>query len=577
MKNTTKLTAISLSAALAAGIFTGCANNAYETRNSLGGADYAQAPQDTQVSYAGTDSADWDGYVQAYPLGEAEAGYERNAAPADYTDSVYSENPEIIPPSAPDVNGPGFFPNTEEYNVILENGFTSVNEQPLSTFSIDVDTASYSNIRRMIQDGYIINPDAVRVEEMINYFNYDYKNPRGGPDPFSINLELSDCPWNSRSQLALIGLQAEKADLQDRVPMNLVFLIDVSGSMDSPDKLPLVQRSFEMLCEELDEKDRISIVTYSGAEKVVLEGEEGDNYRSLMRAINSLSAGGSTAGEAGITMAYKIAEEYFIEGGNNRIILATDGDLNVGISSEEELIRLIEEKRETGVFLTVLGYGTGNIKDNKLQALADNGNGMYAYIDSEREAHKVLVEDMGGTLIAVAKDVKIQVEFNPANILGYRLIGYENRALDDRDFSDDTKDAGEIGAGHTVTALYELVLVDDPYAPVLKYADDPEAETQTQAEESFSDELLTVSVRYKEPDEDVSKLLSIALNGSDHNPQLSGNIAFAAAVTEFGMLLKNSEYKGTSSYDGILALLSDYNFSDDEYKREFADLVRMVK
>lgn len=458
--------------------------------------------------------------------------------------------------------------NTEEYNSIKENSYTSVSANPLSTFSIDVDTASYTNLRRMIADGYSEIPEgAIRIEEMINYFDYDYPSPAEN-EPFSVTAEMTDCPWNEETKLMLVGLNAEDIDLEEREPMNIVFLIDVSGSMRSNDKLPLVQQAFSMLTEELTAKDRISIVTYAGSDSVILEGADGNDRVAVLDAINNLEAGGSTAGAAGINTAYDIAEKYFISGGNNRIVLATDGDLNVGISSESELTSLVEEKRESGVYLSVLGFGSGNIKDNKMEALADNGNGNYSYIDSELEARKVLVEEMGGTLYTVAKDVKIQVEFNPAYIKGYRLIGYENRALAAEDFADDTKDAGEIGAGHTVTALYEIVTVDSPMelsSSELKY------ESENAGEENG--ELLTVSVRYKAPDSDTSTLLEYPVKENVYSEKMSENLAFAASVAQFGLILRNSEYKGTSSCSDILNRLADYDLSADSYKTEFVSLV----
>ncbi len=462
--------------------------------------------------------------------------------------------------------------NTEEYNTIVENSYKSVAAEPLSTFSIDVDTASYTNLRRMINDGRDIIPNAIRIEEMINYFRYDYPEPNEG-EPFSVTTELTDCPWNEDTQLMLIGLQAEEVDMSDRAPMNLVFLIDVSGSMYSADKLPLVQKSFTLLTENLTARDRISIVTYAGEDKVVLEGADGNDQAAVLEAINELTAGGSTAGAAGITTAYKIAEKYFISGGNNRIILATDGDLNVGISSEAELTDLVEEKRESGVFLSVLGFGSGNIKDNKMEALADNGNGNYAYIDSLIEAKRVLVEEMGGTLVTVAKDVKIQVEFNPAYIKGYRLVGYENRMLAAEDFEDDTKDAGEIGAGHSVTALYEVVPVDSPMelaSADLKYESSEAAGVE-------NGELLTVALRYKEPDGDESKLLEYPVEEAAYSSEMSDNIAFAAAVAEFGLVLRESEYKGTADCESVLELLAQCDIDNDSYKTEFEQLVKEMQ
>lgn len=463
-------------------------------------------------------------------------------------------------------------PNAEEYNSITEAGFKNVLQNPLSTFSIDVDTASYSNVRRMIFNEEAVNSDAVRIEEMINYFTYDYPEPTDDV-PFSVNTEMYDCPWNEDTQLFLVGLQAEKIDLSDRKPMNLVFLIDVSGSMYSEDKLPLVQEAFAMLAENLNENDRISIVTYAGAEQVVLEGESGSNYPRIAESLYNLTAGGATAGAKGIVQAYKLAEKYYIEGGNNRVILATDGDLNVGLSSEEELTALIEEERETGVNLSVLGFGTGNLKDDRLEALADNGNGNYAYIDSLMEARKVLVQEMGGTLYTIAKDVKIQTEFNPEFVESYRLIGYENRALADEDFANDSVDAGEIGAGHSVTALYELVLTEKAVLAVndmeLKYQ-------ETEGTSPADTELMTISLRYKEPEGTESRLVEypILAEGSAGR-EMPENLAFAAAVAEFGMLLRDSEFAGTSSYAQITELLEQTDMHDD-YRQEFAELARLA-
>lgn len=460
--------------------------------------------------------------------------------------------------------------NTEEYNTIVENSYMSVAANPLSTFSIDVDTASYTNLRRMINDRSDIPESAIRIEEMINYFDYSYPAPAEN-EPFSVTTEMADCPWNDETKLMLIGLQAEDIDLSERAPMNVVFLIDVSGSMYSGDKLPLVQQSFSMLTENLTPQDRVSIVTYAGDDKVVLEGADGNQKQEILDAINSLEAGGSTAGAAGINTAYEIAEKYFISGGNNRIVLATDGDLNVGVSSESDLTDLVEKKRESGVFLSVLGFGSGNIKDNKMEALADNGNGNYSYIDSELEAKKVLVEEMGGTLFTVAKDVKIQVEFNPAYIKGYRLIGYENRALAAEDFEDDTKDAGEIGAGHTVTALYEIVTNDS----AMELSSDDLKYSENKGEENG--EMLTVAIRYKEPDGEQSKLLEYPVSESVYSETMSENLTFAAGVAQFGLVLRDSEYKGSSTCQSVLTLLADYDYSGDVYKDEFIYLVKQMK
>ncbi|TAH64771.1 MAG: DUF3520 domain-containing protein [Anaerolineaceae bacterium] len=461
--------------------------------------------------------------------------------------------------------------NAEEYNAITENNFKSVKNYPMSTFSVDVDTASYSNVRRMITSTGEVVPDAVRIEEMINYFKYDYEKPTGDL-PFSVNTELSDCPWNKDAKLLLIGLQARDIDLDDRPSSNLVFLLDVSGSMNSPNKLPLMQKAFIMLTENLNENDRISIVTYAGDERVVLQGARGDETMKIVSALEDLMAGGSTAGAAGIQRAYDLAEEYFIEGGNNRVILATDGDLNVGITSEGELTRLIENKRKNGVYLSVLGFGTGNIKDNKMEALADNGNGNYSYIDSVLEAKKVLVDEMGGTLFTVAKDVKLQVEFNPAYIKGYRLIGYENRLLNTEDFDDDTKDAGEIGAGHRVTALYEIALLTSEQ-------EIPESDLKYQSEQRLidSNEWLTINIRYKEPDQDRSQLLSVPVDESNYSSVMPENLSFASSVAAFGMILRDSKWKKDTSYDMILGILDNLELSADEYKDEFVSLVKKMK
>ncbi len=484
------------------------------------------------------------------------------------TTVMYDKAEDVMLGAVPETEEPDW--NTEEYNDIKENSYMSVAANPLSTFSIDVDTASYTNLRRMIRDKEDIPESAIRIEEMINYFNYDYPEPNGD-EPFSVTTEISDCPWNTDTKLMLVGLNAEEIDMSERAPMNIVFLIDVSGSMDRMDKLPLVQKSFSLLTENLTAQDRVSIVTYAGDDKVVLEGADGNQKEEILEAIDGLFAGGGTAGADGINTAYKIAEKYFISGGNNRIVLATDGDLNIGVSSESELTRLVEKKRKSGAFLSVLGFGTGNIKDNKMEALADNGNGNYSYIDSVLEARKVLVEEMGGTLFTVAKDVKIQVEFNPAYVKGYRLIGYENRVMAAEDFNDDTKDAGEIGAGHTVTALYEVVMKDSPMeldSGDLKYSENTGTE---------NGEMLTVAIRYKEPDGDTSKLLEYPLAADAYNAKMSPNLGFASCVAQFGLVLRESEYKGTATCDSILTQLDNYDISGDSYKSEFRELVEIMR
>ncbi|NLG05112.1 MAG: VWA domain-containing protein [Clostridia bacterium] len=472
--------------------------------------------------------------------------------------------------------------STEEYKDIEESGFKMVKNSPLSTFSADVDTASYSNLRRMINDGYRmedIPAGAVRIEEMINYFDYHYKSPRGS-DPFSVTTEIGDCPWNQDTKLMMVGIASEEVSLDEIKGNNLVFLLDVSGSMSDEDKLPLLQKAFSMLADNLTENDCVSIVTYAGDDRIVLEGASGSNSRKIKKAINNLEAGGSTAGSKGIKTAYKIAEEYYIKGGNNRVILATDGDLNVGLTSESELASLIEEERETGIFLSVLGFGTDNIKDNKMETLADKGNGNYAYIDGVREAKKVLVDEMGATLLTIAKDVKFQVEFNPAIVKGYRLIGYDNRALAAEDFNDDKKDAGEVGAGHSVTALYEIVTVEDDMPKDtgidLKYQDNNQTSKETQRY-SKDMEWLTVSIRYKKPSASKSELMEIPVTGKSYVRNNSDSFYFAAAVAEFGMLLKNSEYKESISCADVIDLLEQSDIRGDEYKEEFYELVDLMR
>lgn len=458
--------------------------------------------------------------------------------------------------------------NTEEYNKITERGFVSALKEPLSTFSIDVDTASYSNVRRYLQNGLEVPQDAVRIEEMVNYFRYDYPKPQG-EEPFSVYTEISDCPWNEKSKLLLIGLRGKEIDISDMPPGNLVFLIDVSGSMEDYNKLPLVKKALVMLVENLRPQDRISIVTYAGGDSVVLEGVSGDKKLEITEAIEYLEAGGATAGARGIETAYEIAKKYFINNGNNRVILATDGDFNVGVSSEGELTRLIKKKRKEGVYLSVLGFGQGNIKDNKMEALADNGNGNYAYIDSDLEAKKVLVEEMGGTLLTIANDVKIQVEFNPEKVKEYRLVGYENRMLNNEDFHDDTKDAGEMGAGHRVTALYEIIPLAEG-----ERVEENDLKYQYSVTKG-SDEWLNVQIRYKDPGAELSRLLSFPVDEGQVNSIMSDNLAFASAVAEFGLLLRDSEYKGNSSFENVYGRIANLpGIKEDPYKAEFMEMVK---
>jgi Ca-activated chloride channel homolog len=463
--------------------------------------------------------------------------------------------------------------NTEAYDHLDENPFRRVAADPLSTFSIDVDTASYANARRFLTSGQLPPAGAVRIEELINYFRFEYPNTNGDT-PFSVTTELTQCPWNPRHHLVLIGLQGRELPEVELPPRNLVFLLDVSGSMMPPDKLPLVRTAMRMLADQLTARDRVAIVVYAGSEGLVLPSTPADRKARIYEAIDGLEAGGSTNGGAGIRLAYRIARDNFIRGGVNRVVLATDGDFNVGVTSQDELVRLIEEQRASGVFLSVLGVGTGNLKDSTMEKLADKGNGNYSYLDSLHEARKVLVREAGGTLVTIAKDVKIQVEFNPKAAAGYRLIGYENRILRHEDFNDDKKDAGEIGAGHSVTALYEVVPagVDVPSAKVdpLKY--------QTPAQPSgaaSSDELMTVKLRYKAPDGDESRLVSATVR---NRPEpMRANIAFASAVAEFGMLLRGSQHAPAASYGAAIDRARRFKRDDpDGTRAEFVKLAELA-
>ena len=465
--------------------------------------------------------------------------------------------------------------NTEDYDNIVENKFLAATQNPLSTFSIDVDEASYSNVRRYLENGSIPPAGAVRIEEMINYFDYDYTKPTNG-EPFTVNTEISDCPWNPQHKLVHIGLQGKEIPVDNLPASNMVFLVDVSGSMNEANKLPLVQASMNMLVDQLREKDKVAIVVYAGSAGLVLPSTSGASKTKIKEAIDNLEAGGSTAGGEGIKLAYKTAKENFIKNGNNRIILATDGDFNVGASSDDELVRMIEQERKSGVFLSVLGYGMGNYKDNKMQQLADKGNGNHSYIDNISEARKVLVNEFGSTLFTIAKDVKIQIEFNPSKVQAYRLVGYENRMLASEDFNDDNKDAGELGSGHTVTALYEVIPVgvkDDFTKSVdpLKY--------QSSEKKIFSnntDEIMTIKLRYKKPDEDVSKLITHpVMDNHTAVENTSNNFRFSAAVAEFGLMLRSSEYKQQSSYSQVVSLAKGAKGTDDNgYRAEFIRLVQ---
>ncbi|MBN2524571.1 MAG: von Willebrand factor type A domain-containing protein [Bacteroidales bacterium] len=462
--------------------------------------------------------------------------------------------------------------NTEGYSTIHENGFKDVTINPLSTFSIDVDAASYANLRRFLNNGQKPPVDAVRIEEMINYFKYEYPQPED-EHPFTVNCELAECPWNKSNKLLHVGLQGKDIPVDDLPPSNLVFLIDVSGSMDYYNKLPLLKSAFKLLVDQIRPEDRVAIVVYAGASGLVLPSTSGKNKETILASLERLQAGGSTAGAAGLKLAYKVAEENFMENGNNRIILATDGDFNVGQSSNAEMERLIETEREKGVFISVLGFGMGNYKDDKMEIIADKGNGNYAYIDNIQEAKKVFVNEFGGTLFTIAKDVKIQIEFNPVKVKEYRLVGYENRLLNEEDFENDKIDAGELGSGHTVTALYELVLNDNEKDGKnrLKYQSTSVNETALE-----SNEVATIKLRYKEPDGYKSKLIeAIVHDESKTLAQASENFRFSAAVAEFGMHLRNSEFKGTTNIDSILELARNARGYDEEgYRSEFIRLVK---
>ena len=467
-------------------------------------------------------------------------------------------------------------PSREAYDRIQDNPYKLVRQDPLSTFSIDVDTASYANVRRFLTQNQLPPKDAVRIEELVNYFLYSYEEPKG-ERPFSVSVDLAQCPWAPKHRLARVALKGREPDLARRPASNLVFLLDVSGSMNQPNKLPLVKKSMKMLVDHLGENDRVAIVVYAGASGLVLPSTNCDRKEQVLAALDRLSAGGSTNGGAGIQLAYQTAVSHFIKGGTNRVLLATDGDFNVGVSNRGDLTRLIEEKAKSGVFLTVLGFGNGNLQDATLEQLSGKGNGTYAYIDSTREARKVMVEQIGGTLLTIAKDVKIQVEFNPARIGAYRLIGYENRMLAHQDFNDDKKDAGEIGAGLTVTAFYELVprgvKIEIPGVDPLKY------QAVAMAEEALANEAMTVKLRYKLPDSDTSTLLTATVKDEPKSiKQMSDDYIFATSVAAFGMVLRDSPYKGSASF-ALAEELGQTGARRDPngYRKEFLELLKRAK
>ncbi|HEY0876547.1 MAG TPA: von Willebrand factor type A domain-containing protein [Vicinamibacterales bacterium] len=469
-------------------------------------------------------------------------------------------------------------PDTATYAEITEHRFRRVSEHPLSTFSVDVDTASYANVRRFLNEGRLPPVDAVRIEELVNYFKYDYAPPRGEA-PVAITTEVAAAPWNPKHKLALVGLRAKPVDQERTPPRNLTFLLDVSGSMMPDNRLPLIKTAMRMLVDTLREEDRVAIVVYAGSSGVVLHPTAGNNKAVINGAIAELRAGGSTNGAAGIQLAYDLASESFVKGGINRVILATDGDFNVGVTSREALMRLIEEKRERGIFLSVLGVGDSNLQDATMEMLADKGNGNYSYLDSLQEGRRVLIAEAGSTLVTVAKDVKLQIEFNPRFVTAYRLIGYENRMLRKEDFNNDRKDAGEMGAGHTVTALYELVPADEPVPPgevdPLKYQQPVEQPATVAA--TNSTELMNIKVRYKAADGDTSRLLEFPVRAPDQDQRMTANLGFAASVAQFGMLLRRSEFKGAATWQDALSLAREHRGSDpDGYRAEFIRLIELA-
>lgn len=487
--------------------------------------------------------------------------YEEDYAPAEAISGEVSdgENPDNF--------------NTEEYDKITENAFKDAKQNPLSTFSIDVDNASYSNVRRFLTESQLPPPNAVRIEEMINYFDYDYPDATG-EHPFSIITEIGECPWNAENKLVHIGIQGKKLDYNSLKPCNLVFLIDASGSMEDENKLPLLKKSLRMLLNNLNDNDKVTIVAYAGAAGLVLPATKASDKNKILDAIDDINAGGSTAGGEGIILAYKMAKESYIKGGNNRVILATDGDFNVGTSSTGELVDLINEKRKDDIYLTILGLGMGNYKDGRMEQISNSGNGNYFYIDNIKEAEKVFVKEMRANMFTIAKDVKIQIEFNPAIVKGYRLIGYENRVMAAEDFTDDTKDAGELGAGHTVTALYEIIPVGSKQEVKthenLKYQENKTTIT------SQADEIMTVKFRYKPLDSDVSIPIEVAVKNTNVKlADCSDNFRFSASVAAFGMLLRNSEFKGTATYEMAMNLANGAMKNDEMgYKQEYVGLIK---
>ncbi|MBY0458128.1 MAG: VWA domain-containing protein, partial [Gemmataceae bacterium] len=460
--------------------------------------------------------------------------------------------------------------NAEVYGVYRENEFRSPKVAALSTFSADVNTASYSNVRRMLNDGQLPPASAVFLAEFVNYFPYQYAQPKGD-DPVAFYVEMGPCPWNRHHHLVRIGVQAYQIPADKMPARNLVFLIDTSGSMSAPNRLPLVKKSLELLVDKLTEKDRVSIVTYAGDSRVALVPTKGNDKKTILDVVTSLRAEGSTNGEGGITKAYQLAQDTFLQDGVNRVILCTDGDFNVGVTDNGDLVKLIEEKRKSKVFLTILGYGMGNYKDDRLKELANHGNGHHAYIDTIEEARKVFVEQ-GGALVCVAKDVKFQVDFNPAKVNAYRLVGYENRLLKDEDFKNDAKDAGDMGSGHQVTVLYEIVpagvKIDLPDVEVSKYQQPKDKD----GKDAFADEWMTVRMRYKHPEAEVSKQLETALKGAVAK-ELTEDFRFASAAASFGMILRDSKFRGAMTYAGVLEEAQGcLTFDPNGHRKQFLEL-----
>jgi Ca-activated chloride channel family protein len=507
------------------------------------------------------------------------SGMQNDQHTEEYTKSEEAPvTDEVTTGTDPDKKGDTTNFNTEEYGKIIENPFLVAKENPLSTFSIDVDNASYSNVRRYLKEMNQLPPNgAVRLEEMINYFDYTYPQPKG-EHPFSITTEIAVAPWNKDHQLIHIGLQGKSLNYEDLKPCNLVFLVDCSGSMSDENKLPLLKKSLKLLLAQLGDQDKISIVAYAGAAGLILPATRATEKDKILKALDKLESGGSTAGGAGIELAYKVAKENLIVGGNNRVILATDGDFNVGVSSTDQLVKLIEEKRKDDIYITLCGFGMGNYKDGRMEQIAQYGNGNYFYIDNIREAEKVFVREMRANMFTIAKDVKIQIEFNPNLVKAYRLIGYENRLLKKEDFDDDTKDAGELGAGHNVTAIYEIIPVGSASKQTLKSA--PDLKYQNTSVGNNQTDLMTVKFRYKPIKSDKSVLLEeILKKGAVPAAESSSeNFRFSAAVAGFGMLLRDSEFKGAANFDQIVQLAQGAMGSDANGDRaEFVQLVRIAQ